>query len=72
MIYLYGTFPYRFFLCRCRLFGLLQNGVLDRAKLTVCASHTLTDQIAVFLQLSDAAADAVDAVLADTANPFMV
>ena len=69
-LHLYWIFPYRFFPDRrgrlCRLLRLLQDGVLDRAKLPVLVADARPDEIAVRLQLPDAAADAVNAVLADT------
>ena len=54
----------------CRFLRLLQNGVLDGAKLPVLVADARPDEIAVRLQLPDPAADAVDAVLADAGKPL--
>ena len=49
---------------------MLQDGVLDGAKLAVGVADPLADHIAVFLQLPHPGADTVNAILADPGQPL--
>lgn len=49
---------------------MLQDGVLDGAKLAVGVADPLADHIAVFLHLPHPGADTVNAILADPGQPL--